>query len=363
MIARKTLDSSPGGDTIQIRSTAKYLQELNVHVDIYTGGSDIKYSNYDLLHFFNIIRPDDILPHILNCKIPFVISTIFVDYFEYEKSRDGLLGWVANKFSSDKLEYIKAVARFIKNGDKINSKFYLFRGHKASVEFVSNRASLLLPNSHSEHARFKLNYSTSTKYIKVPNAIDKKIFDDSIIPNYEYKNHVLCVGRIEGRKNQLNLIKALNETDLFLTIIGKPSPNHIDYYNQCLDLVSKNDRMRIIEHIDHQELASIFLASKVHVLPSWFETTGLSSLEAAVMDCNVVITDYGDTEEYFKNMAFYCQPDDINSIRQAVLKAYDAPVDGVLKREILSSYTWQQAAQATLSAYELVLNKNFNISV
>jgi len=38
---------------------------------------------------------------------------------------------------------------------------------------------------------------------------------------------------------------------------------------------------------------------QVHMLPSWFETTGLSSIEAAVMHCNIVITDKGDTREYF----------------------------------------------------------------
>jgi glycosyltransferase involved in cell wall biosynthesis len=64
----------------------------------------------------------------------------------------------------------------------------------------------------------------------------------------------------------------------------------------------------------------------VHVLASWFETTGLVSLEAAMMDCNVVVTKKGDTVEYFSDMAYYCEPDDINSIRNAIEKAYNNPV-------------------------------------
>jgi glycosyltransferase involved in cell wall biosynthesis len=357
MIARKTLNTSPGGDTIQINSTAEYLRHLGVEVDICIEDTTIDYSMYDIMHFFNIIRPDDILPHILKSNLPFVVSTIFVDYSEYEKSRGGLLGLLSNILSSDKIEYIKAIARFLKNGDKINSRYYLLHGHRTSIKYVANKASLLLPNSHSEYNRFVEKYNMATPYFKIPNAIDKLTFSTEISPNKDFKNHILSVGRIEGRKNQLNLIKALKGTDLFLTIIGKPSPNHIAYYNECVKLIEENDNMQLIDHIDHKQLATIFKAAKVHVLPSWFETTGLSSLEAAIMDCNIVITPKGDTEEYFKDLAYYCQPDDIISIKNAILKAYREPNTDSLKELILKNYVWEKTAEETLKAYKLVLNK------
>ncbi|MNQ33540.1 D-inositol-3-phosphate glycosyltransferase [compost metagenome] len=357
MIARKTLHTSPGGDTIQINSTAKYLRLLNVHVDICVENQEIDYEKYDLMHFFNIIRPDDILPHILKTNLPFVVSTIFVDYSEYEKNRGGILGTLANIFSSDKIEYIKAIARFFKNGDAINSKYYLLRGHRASIKYIANKANLLLPNSHSEYSRFANKYLISTPYLKIPNAIDKLTFSNDTKPNEKFRNHVLSVGRIEGRKNQLNLIKALKDTDLFLTIIGKPSPNHIGYYDECVKLIDGNKNIQIIDHINHNELAAIFKASKVHVLPSWFETTGLSSLEAAIMDCNIVVTRKGDTEEYFQDLAFYCEPDNVSSIKNAVIKAFNEPCRDSLKELILKEYVWEKTAEETLKAYNLVLNK------
>jgi glycosyltransferase involved in cell wall biosynthesis len=357
MIARKTLYTSPGGDTIQINSTAEYLKSLGVDVDISIGDSVIDYSNYDIMHFFNIIRPDDIVPHILKSKLPFVVSTIFVDYSEFEKNRGGLLGLLANIFSSDKIEYIKSIASYLKNGDKINSKYYLLNGHRASIKYVAKKASLLLPNSHSEYNRFVKKYNVATPYFKIPNAIDILTFNSKISPNENFKNHILCVGRIEGIKNQLNLIKALKETDLFLTIIGKPAPNHMAYYKECVRLIEDNDNMQFIDHIDHKQLASIFKAAKVHVLPSWFETTGLSSLEAAIMDCNIVVTPKGDTEEYFKDFAYYCQPDDIYSIKNAVIKAFNEPNNDSLKQMILKNYIWEQTAEQTLKAYKFVLKK------
>ena len=44
---------------------------------------------------------------------------------------------------------------------------------------------------------------------------------------------ILCVARIEGIKNQLNLIRALSGTNFHLLIIGSHSKNHKSYYEQC----------------------------------------------------------------------------------------------------------------------------------
>jgi glycosyltransferase involved in cell wall biosynthesis len=92
----------------------------------------------------------------------------------------------------------------------------------------------------------------------------------------------------------------------------------------------------------------------VHVMPSWFETTGLVSLEAALAGCNVVSTSRGHAREYLGDLAWYCQPDDPTSIRSAVQAAWNAPARPALRERILSEYTWRHAAIATLMAYDVV---------
>ena len=180
------------------------------------------------------------------------------------------------------------------------------------------------------------------------------MYHSTSVVDEKYKNTVLCVARIEGRKNQLNLIRALKNTAFKLIINGKYSPNNKKYYDQCREEATEN--IQFNERISEEELYIMFNSAKVHVLPSYFETTGLASLEAAVMGCNIVITDKGDTVEYFGNLAYYCNPDDPDSIRNAVKKAYTEPFKEDLRQLILHRYTWEKAAEITLEGYQQALD-------
>jgi len=356
MIARSTLYTSPGGDTTQTEMTAKYLRLMGVEVHVALAGEKINYSAYDLIHFFNIIRPDDILPHI-KTSVPFVVSTIFADFSEYDKkARKGIPGLLFKYLSREQIEYLKVIARFLIKGDKIKSTSFFLKGQTNSIKRIASQSKLLLPNSHSEYRRLCQLIKFNPSYLKIVNAIDHNIFSSSVEENEQFKDFVICVGKIEGLKNQLNLIKAIIGTNIPLAIIGKPTLNQVSYYEECKRLASRASNIHFVEFVNHENLASIYKAAKVHALPSWAETTGLSSLEAAAMGCNLVITKKGDTEEYFEDMAFYCEPDDVESIRKAIINAYHAPRNCKnLQSVVLERYTWKRTALQTYDAYKQVL--------
>jgi len=164
---------------------------------------------------------------------------------------------------------------------------------------------------------------------------------------------VICAGRIEGIKNQMTLIKALNDTKYKLVIIGSAAPNQLVYFNECKKSAARN--IIFIDQLPQEELVRWYQQAKVHILPSWFETCGLSSLEAAAMGCNIVITDRGYTREYFEDYAVYCDPDDPQSIFNAVEKAASADFNELLQQRILDRYTWQKACDCTLKGYKQVI--------
>jgi glycosyltransferase involved in cell wall biosynthesis len=358
MIVRSTLYSARGGDTIQAVQTARHLANQGVVVDIKLTNEIINYGNYCLLHFFNISRPADILHHIRKSDLPFVVSTILINYSEYDKyHRKGFAGMLFRYLSMDTIEYLKIISRWILGKDKMMSLSYAWKGQKKSIQEIINKAKLILPNSTSEYDRIRELYGFRSKYIIVPNAVDHNLF------RYDKKmrkdpNLVLCIARIEGIKNQINLIRALNNTNYHLILIGSRAPNQHSYYQMCRDIAAEN--VCFIDHIPQENLVAYYQKAKVHVLPSWFETTGLSSLEAAVMGCNLVVTDKGDTKEYFGNHAVYCSPSSPESIFSAVKKASSLPIDEDLQKIITTHYTWQEASHQTAKGYKKIINKTWD---
>ena len=352
-ITRSTLHTVHGGDTVQIMETAKRLRELGVDVHVHLTNESIPYDDYELLHFFNVTRPADILYHIKQSAKPFVVSPILVDHSEYDKRfRKGLSGLLLRSFSADGAEYIKVISRWLLGKDSLQSKNYIWLGQTKSIRKVLQRAALVLPNSEAEYRQLKKNYPIESPYKIVPNGVDLSLFNAGL-PIEKEKDIVLCAARIEGRKNQLNLIKALNNTSFRLIIVGKSAPNQQSYYLECKKIAGSN--IEFVDGISQEELVNYYRKANIHVLPSWFESCGLSSLEAAAMHCNSVITDKGFTRDYFGDDAFYCDPADPSSIYKAIELAAKTTFPERLQEKIRTQYTWQQAAAATLAAYKTIL--------
>lgn len=352
MIARSTFYTAPGGDTVQAMQTARHLQGLGISADICLSSEQIPYEKYDLLHFFNITRPADILYHSRRSGKPFVVSTILCNYTEYDKYHRKGASALLRYLPDDGVEYVKTIARWLMGKDHLSGLSYLWKGQRRSIRQILKKAAMILPNSESEYRRLVQTYRGKPEHTTVPNGVNPELFKYDASVKKDNKL-VLCVARIEGIKNQLTLIKALNNTAYKLLLIGAHAPNQAAYYMECQALAA--DNVSFIDQLPQHELVKYYQQAKVHILPSWFETTGLSSVEAGVMGCNIIITDRGDAKEYFGDDAFYCDPKNAGSILKAVKQASEAVVNEGLREKILNKYTWRQAALATQKAYTSIL--------
>ena len=361
--SRTNLFDAPGGDMVQMLKTKEFLEKQGIQVDISLEFEpDLK--DYDLVHLFNLMEPQDIYRQMINAKKQnkkIALSTIYGLYTEFErKARGGLFQKIANVLSPYQIGYIKVIIKhfFEKRFHKGVVKM-LFKGYYGMMKEIVDNTSVFLPNSVSEMNRVAGEYKLKNyTFVSIPNAIDKSVFTEEETNKENkfaaYKDCIVCAARIEGRKSTLNLVHAVNETTHKLVLVGKESQNQKKYVEQVHNEAGEN--VVFLGAIPHDDLRDLYKVAKVHALVSWMETPGLSSLEAAAMGCNIVVTKKGDTYDYFEDYAFYCEPDDVNTIKTAIEKAYAAPFNPKLKEKILSQYIWEKTAEETIKGYEKLLH-------
>lgn len=98
------------------------------------------------------------------------------------------------------------------------------------------------------------------------------------------------------------------------------------------------------------------------------ETLGLSSLKAAAMERYIVATKKDDAYDYFVDLAYYCEPDNIEpenieSIKSAIDEAFNSKTNFELKNRVLENFILEKRAEETLKEYQMVLGISNNYTV
>jgi glycosyltransferase involved in cell wall biosynthesis len=346
---RANHDEIRGGDLVQLESTAAALRRLGVTVD-YSSDAKADLSSYDLVHIFNSPRFQECLDFMANAKHqqkPVAFSTIFWP-------KDELGVGIAD---SPKVKLAKkliganastAMWRLLKKGAAKqpgsieNMELRLFQG-----------ADVLLPNSEGEMRAIHKTYGVQRPYQPVRNAIESSAYEKE--PSLKRDNFVLSVGRIESRKNTLALIEACHEAGLHLVLIGGVEDGK-PYNEACLAKI-KEYEFEYLGLMPAAQIIPYYYRARIHAMASWYETPGLSSMEAACGGATIVSTDRGSTTEYFGNMAYYCNPFSRHSIRAALEQAQAAEPSLRLRDKIRAEYTWDLAAEDTLAGYRKIADE------
>jgi glycosyltransferase involved in cell wall biosynthesis len=177
---------------------------------------------------------------------------------------------------------------------------------------------------------------------------------------YDLKDFVLCTGRLETRKNQLMLLRALEHDDITIVFIGGGVSYQPEYVNLCKKYQRKG-RTVFLERLDEKMLASAYSAAKVHCLPSWYELPGLVTIEALAYGCPVIQSSWGTITDYCGDYMISCEPDDYNSIRNAVICGMSKERNEKA-REHIRQFTWERSADIVIQAYEYALQNGNNDS-
>jgi polysaccharide pyruvyl transferase CsaB len=339
----------PGGDTVQMNQTKQCLERLGLKVEV-SGDESPDLSACDVVHAFNLGRPEEPYRHCLQALEagkPAALSTVYWDFSEFWEWGDPDY-W---ELPPPERGLPAPCPAPLPDPIEMRRRARLDEQRRAAIAC----ATVYLPNGQGEanllHRTCGMDLSRT---VVVTNAVDDIFFSarpEPFIEKHGLRDFVLCAARVEKRKNQLLLVAALRGTGIPLVIIGQPNPE--EYRDLCRRYADEN--VLFLDVVPQEELASAYAAAKVHALPGWFETPGLSTLEAAAAGCNIATTDRGTAREYLGNLAWYCDPPDVESIRTAVLAAYEAPRSERLRELVRERYTWHRAAESTLQGYRLAL--------
>lgn len=334
-----------GGLERQVYYTAEYLRANGVHADIanvyFEGLTPETIGQYDIVHIFNTGGPKGALIMVAHMAKALAKKVIFTPVY-----------WPPDKLLE---ELDRHGVRVMVHKDKNQWRVPMRR--------LIESADIIVPNASMEwEATCKdlgIAYDAKPVFV-VHNAISLEELGVIVESPFKGKDYVFCAGRLEWRKNQYNLAKAMKILygrghKLGLLLAGENAADDV-----FLSLLKKELEGVQAAWIGTQPASVIYgamVSARVYCQPSFYETPGLASLEAAALGVPLVVGAWGSEPEYFGSLAEYCIPTDPVSIADAIERALAAdPVrwktlSGVVKR----NFTYEAAAEKLLAIYKNVI--------
>ena len=329
-----------GGGGIVALKTAEYLQKEGVKVKLFDFWKD-KISDYDIMHNVGTASVCyDTINSANAQKVPVALTTIY----DFHK-----LSYII-KSNIPLQTKAKQIAYTLLN--KYLQKY-------SKVKKMLDQSSILFPDTWMEGNFLIKNFKISkNKVFPVPHGVDERFMHakpNLFIKKHGLKDFILYVGRIDIRKNVLNLIRSLKNTGIDLVIIGKAEPDQQLYFERCKREATK--KVHFLGQFPHESklLESAYAAAKVVTLPADYETPGLVGMEAGLARANIVITERGSTKEYYSKYALYVNPESIIDIRAKLLQAHKTEKNNELRDHIKKNFLWDKIAKKTLEGYKKVL--------
>jgi glycosyltransferase involved in cell wall biosynthesis len=118
------------------------------------------------------------------------------------------------------------------------------------------------------------------------------------------------------------------------------------------------DKVRTLGYLPDPDLIRLVAGAAALVLPSVYEGFGLPALEALACGTPVVASDLPALREVLGDQAELVPPDDPAALAAALARALDDPGGEparAARQTRAAGFTWENCAQATLSAYRLAL--------
>ena len=196
--------------------------------------------------------------------------------------------------------------------------------------------------------------------------IDDQIFLRNVRKKYNLPDKfIVYVGHIYPGKNVGRLFQAFakvrEQHNIKLVVAGF----YRWKYQDDIALVEKlgiKDHVQLTGHIPPEEVVAFYNLAQLTVFPSFYESFGLTNVEANACGCPLITSNTGGSSEAAGDAALYIDPLDVDGITEAILRILN---DETLRQDLITKglknvqrFSWEKTAKETLEVIESLNSKN-----
>lgn len=351
-----------GGDVVQVES---YMAELSLLGHLCQVKNTLELSDIesnDAFFLVNIDRPIETIEYFKKIRKNSINKKIYiipihhpvheVTKFEQRVSR-GLKNILSKIFTDYYTrEKIKNISRFRKSRYLFTAIIHLFKNYKKNIKSMIDECDGLIYISNGERESVEKDFCCVPRdFIICYNAVNVHNF---IGQENNLRKGIIIVGRIEQRKNILNILKHAVALDCPITVVGKKNQDEKEYCEKFDDFLKINKNIRHLNGVPHLEVLKLISSAKLIVNASYFEVNPLVDLEAALVGTDVITTKNSYTRESIPN-AFELDPYDLTFLPLYVKTIFENP--GITLENLKINTNWKKSAE---SINNLLVQKSSN---
>ena len=185
--------------------------------------------------------------------------------------------------------------------------------------------------------------------------------DSNVLSRYALRDdacYVIFVGSEDPRKNLATLFRAFAQAvkqrpELELIKVGAElHSSERQRLRQLAGELNIESQVHFLDNVPDADLLHLYRASKVLVLPSWYEGFGLPVLEAMACGIPAVISDRTSLPEVGGSLALAIDPASADELACAILNTIEHPPAADDLREHALRFSWKTTVQQTLAVYQ-----------
>ncbi|HEV2814499.1 MAG TPA: glycosyltransferase [Solirubrobacteraceae bacterium] len=355
---RADTDRVVGGTAEQLRQYARAVTDRGGEAVLHVGAGRPA-GRFDVAHVFNVDWPLEAARHMdvaRSCADRVVLSPVHHDraweVAYHAAGRDGLSRRVSSVVGLDGFLRLRGVVQAAGRPRLWSEAAAQLAGGTAKRQrAILERADAWFVASPRETEAVVRDFGVEPQPTELIRNGGDWLDEDVSLPPLPAE-FVLCVARVEARKNQLGLARAAVDAGVPLVFVGAPNPRHRAYARRFEAFVAEHPSLTWLPALDRRETLAMFRRARVHALASWYELSALVDSEAAVAGCSVVTTARGHSRDVLGDTAFYWDPDSghdglVAALRAGLERRPDAATTAAFRERL----SWQRIRSDVASAY------------